>query len=87
MSEKLIIDTKAKEFDEVLEAEIGEIEKSRGKRWRQGCAMPKTENVRRRAAFFDLIGLAFSGGGIRSATFNLGVLQGLARFNLLRLID
>ncbi len=25
-----------------------------------------------------LIGLAFSGGGIRSATFNLGVLQGLA---------
>lgn len=26
----------------------------------------------------DLIGLSFSGGGIRSATFNLGVLQGLA---------
>jgi len=27
----------------------------------------------------DLIGLAFSGGGIRSATFNLGILQGVAR--------
>lgn len=32
-------------------------------------------------------GLAFSGGGIRSATFNLGVLQGLARLRLLRHID
>src|ERR1700694_5957320 len=26
---------------------------------------------------FDRVGLAFSGGGIRSATFNLGVLQAL----------
>lgn len=35
----------------------------------------------------DVIGLALSGGGIRSATFNLGWLQGLHRLNLLRLID
>ena len=28
-------------------------------------------------------GLAFSGGGIRSATFNLGILQGLAQAKLL----
>jgi hypothetical protein len=34
-----------------------------------------------------IIGLAFSGGGIRSATFNLGVMQGLAKFKLLRQID
>lgn len=34
-----------------------------------------------------LIGLAFSGGGIRSATFNLGILQGLARRGLLKHID
>jgi hypothetical protein len=33
------------------------------------------------------IGLAFSGGGIRSATFSLGVLQALAGKNLLRQID
>jgi len=33
------------------------------------------------------VGLAFSGGGIRSATFNLGVLQGLAKANLLEKID
>jgi hypothetical protein len=35
----------------------------------------------------DLIGVAFSGGGIRSATFNLGVLQGLEKSGLLRHVD
>jgi hypothetical protein len=35
----------------------------------------------------NLIGVAFSGGGIRSATFNLGVLQGLQELDLLRHID
>src|SRR5262249_22825669 len=33
------------------------------------------------------LGLAFSGGGIRSATFNLGLLQGLADLKLLRHVD
>jgi GNAT superfamily N-acetyltransferase len=35
----------------------------------------------------DFVGLALSGGGIRSATFNLGLLQGLHRLNLLRHVD
>lgn len=35
----------------------------------------------------DLVGLAFSGGGIRSATFGLGVLEGLKRCGLLPQID
>jgi Patatin-like phospholipase len=35
----------------------------------------------------NLVGLAFSGGGIRSATFNLGVLQALADLKLLHRID
>ncbi len=35
----------------------------------------------------DAVGLALSGGGIRSATFNLGVLQALARYRVLRRID
>lgn len=35
----------------------------------------------------DRVALAFSGGGIRSATFNLGVLQGLQRLKLLRHFD
>ncbi len=34
-----------------------------------------------------LLGLAFSGGGIRSATFNLGLLQALAKYKLLSRID
>ncbi len=33
------------------------------------------------------LGLAFSGGGIRSATFNLGVAQALARLGLLSKVD
>ena len=35
----------------------------------------------------NLVGLAFSGGGIRSATFCLGVLQALNELNLLRIFD
>jgi hypothetical protein len=47
---------------------------------------------RRRAAGFGsldkaVIGMAFSGGGIRSATFNLGVLQALEKRGCLRYID
>ncbi|WP_196140349.1 hypothetical protein [Aliikangiella sp. G2MR2-5] len=34
-----------------------------------------------------LVGLALSGGGIRSATFNLGLLQALSRTKLLRQVD
>jgi hypothetical protein len=40
-----------------------------------------------RRAEDSLVGLAFSGGGIRSATFNLGVLQGLAKSNLIHKFD
>jgi hypothetical protein len=40
-----------------------------------------------RAAELGLMGICFSGGGIRSATFNLGVLQGLAELKLLRCFD
>ena len=35
----------------------------------------------------NLVGLCLSGGGIRSATFNLGVLQTLIRKNLLKTVD
>ncbi len=35
----------------------------------------------------DYFGLALSGGGIRSATFNLGLLQGLDRKNVLEHVD
>jgi hypothetical protein len=39
------------------------------------------------AVDMNLFGLAFSGGGIRSATFNLGVLQALSRIGLLKHVD
>jgi len=35
----------------------------------------------------NLLGLAFSGGGIRSATFNLGIIQALAQLKLLHHVD
>ena len=45
------------------------------------------EDVYKIAAEQQLTGVCFSGGGIRSATFNLGVLQGLAQLGLLPCID
>jgi hypothetical protein len=45
------------------------------------------ERIRRNRRTRNLVGLSFSGGGIRSATFNLGVLQGLQELDLLRQID
>jgi hypothetical protein len=50
------------------------------------------EAIREADGFHDgpgrpLTGLAFSGGGIRSATFNLGIIQALAELRLLRQFD
>ncbi len=45
------------------------------------------EQLRQEALNEDLVALAFSGGGIRSATFNLGILQGLADLELLKQFD
>ena len=45
------------------------------------------QDVLQSAEKMDLWALAFSGGGIRSATFNLGVLQGLAKKGLLGKFD
>ena len=65
-------------FVDVFNKEIEALKNARAKR-----QVPK----RARPIEKDLIGLAFSGGGIRSATFNLGVIQALARHNLLPLVD
>jgi len=51
---------------------------SKNKKWR---------HVIEAAHKANFVGLAFSGGGIRSATFNLGVLQALADLKLLYRID
>jgi hypothetical protein len=48
---------------------------------------PQHRYAPRLALDLGLTGLAFSGGGIRSATFNLGVLQALADLRLLQYFD
>jgi len=48
---------------------------------------PPESDVYRDAHAATLSGLAFSGGGIRSATFNLGVIQALAEMKLLSHFD
>ena len=48
---------------------------------------PKSGDIYRIVAEKRSVGVCFSGGGIRSATFNLGVLQGLAQLGLLPSID
>jgi hypothetical protein len=72
--------------------QIGETRRGRGEDPRDHCTQPKQPetfrwHAARRALDMNLCGLAFSGGGIRSATFNLGVLQALAENKLLRRFD
>jgi hypothetical protein len=83
-------------FPLVLHAELDEIERSRACRNRDAVPDPNAEareadalhaTAHQRAFQSNLLGVAFSGGGIRSATFNLGVLQGLATKGWLPRID
>jgi hypothetical protein len=57
--------------------------------WHPGDLTPEgiTDNVFHFAANRNLKGMCLSGGGIRSATFNLGILQGLAGQKKLGKID
>jgi|GEM_PF-281313 hypothetical protein len=60
------------------------LEETREIRWRRqaiGQPVPEQDPVR------DLVGLAISGGGIRSATFSLGVIQALAHHGILKQVD
>jgi len=72
----------AKSFEHVLEQEWREIRAARGRRIGKED-YPDAETPGGRLTARRLVGLAFSGGGIRSATLNLGILQGLAEFGLL----
>lgn len=70
-------------FSEVLQYELDALEGDR----KPESKPASLEDVHARAHAARLAGLAFSGGGIRSATFNLGVIQGLAQMKLLRHFD
>jgi deferrochelatase/peroxidase EfeB len=60
-------------------------------KWRKAFAEEIREVAKRRPkgapVEHDLVGLAFSGGGIRSATFGLGVLETLKRIGALKKVD
>ena len=91
------------DFEEVLAAELAAIDRLRRQRGVRAEKEATTTQIRvsdgplaaaeperpviARAHGKQLVGLAFSGGGIRSATFNLGILQALAQLGLLRHFD
>ena len=76
----------AASFRTVLTAELGDIEVSRPQRG-QPLLDAAGQDPFQRARASGLMGLALSGGGIRSATFCLGVIQALASEGLLRRFD
>ncbi len=70
-------------FDQVFEEELTSIDRRRNPREdvapeHEGSPADHKHN---------LFGVALSGGGIRSATFNLGFLQALCRYRLLKRLD
>ena len=71
-------------FSEAFQFELDAL---RGQTTDEGVRPAAESEVIRRAHDLNLAGLAFSGGGIRSATFNLGILQALAEHKLLRDFD
>ena len=77
-------------FETVLAGELEEIEQSRGRRVPEMKPTPAGDpnpDPYTKAHNAQLLGVAFSGGGIRSATFNLGILQALAELDILRWVD
>lgn len=78
-------------FEKVAQDEFLQIRSRRAQAWTEmdlpddlGIAPPLPGEKREEQC---LVGLALSGGGVRSATFGLGVIQGLAQLRLLPLID
>ena len=79
-------------FPEVLEAELDAINTRRERVPRPEDYIPPSDAqaeapAEERAQSMNLVGLSLSGGGVRSAVVSLGVLQGLHRGGLLRLVD
>jgi hypothetical protein len=73
-------------FETFFGSELDEVSRLRNLRG-QPIEASLLKDPYRRAESMDLAGLALSGGGIRSATFNLGVLQRLANLGVLRDFD
>ncbi len=72
-------------FDEVFRAELEELRKRRARTMLDVVPGEEARPVPRVA--HGLIGIALSGGGVRSAVFSLGVLQGLQSKGLVDCVD
>ncbi|MBI2927660.1 MAG: patatin-like phospholipase family protein [Verrucomicrobia bacterium] len=73
---------RAQFLEEVFPAELAEIRQRREVVGASAAELSGAPSTR-----LGLVGLALSGGGIRSATFSLGALQALARHGVLRAVD
>jgi hypothetical protein len=76
--------SKSESFDDVFRRELQEILKRRRE---ANLKVEADEAGNPRSPEDSLVGLALSGGGVRSAAFNLGLLQALHDHDVLRHID
>jgi hypothetical protein len=75
-------------FEKVLRDELSELEARREQVFSAtGPGNDTAKSAVEQAFAFRALGIGLSGGGIRSATFNLGILQGLAKRGLLPYVD
>lgn len=77
--------TQTQTFTEVEKEEWRRVLCRRKRASGEECAKDEVESDVTRPE--DLVGLALSGGGIRSASFNLGLLQAMTRYGYLKQID
>lgn len=77
----------AASLDEVIHSELDEINTRREVAELDDVAQRDDSTGADRAANSQLVGLALSGGGVRSAAYSLGVLQGLQRSGVLQRVD
>lgn len=79
LQEKFPKEEPGERFDSLIESELFHKLSERARNGAAVCDQATTKTLRS--------ALCLSGGGIRSATFNLGILQGLARHGLLEKFD
>ena len=73
------IENRRKNIKDPTEADLSEKSSNKNEEENHEILSPSTEH--------NLAGLCLSGGGIRSATFNLGFIQALYRYNILHRVD
>ena len=75
-------------FERMFATEVEEwVEPRRAQQLARGYGRGPIASPTRPSVTNDLYGIALSGGGMRSATFSLGVLQALSRYDLLQPAD